>query len=162
VNRVPVLLLSLLTACGGVPATEFSGSVAGLDLGTAGTAYFGGPFLIFTDVELECMEAAWVTRYYDPQDPPPTDIDLVGLQITFNDDDVFTGRFDLGGVASLNARFIQIEGDTFEIWNAREGTLTVDELEEEEYASGTIDLDFGDDGALTADWATQWCVNVSE
>jgi len=156
----PLLLLSLL-ACGGVPPTDIAGTVGGHTIGETATAYFGGPFMYFSDTAMDCMDVAFVTRYYDP-DEIPTDLDHLGLQITFFDDDVLEGRFDLGGEAAVGASLLAIEGDDFEIYNARTGTLTVDELVERSEASGTLELDFGEDGSLTSDWAVEWCVNVSE
>lgn len=156
---IPLLLA--LVGCGGVPETRFEGSVAGRSLADISTAYFGGPFVIFTDTPLDCMEVAWVTRYYDEAEPPTT-TDLTGLQITFFDDDVIEGRYDLGGEAAVGVRLLVVEDDEFTVINGREGTLTVDEVSAEESVFGTLDVDFGEDGSLSADWAAEWCVNVSE
>ena len=156
---IPLLLA--LVGCGAVPETRFEGTVAGRSLTDVGTAYFGGPFVIFTDAPLDCIDVAWVTRYYD-EEVPPTDTDLTGLQITFFDDDVRTGRYDLSGEAAVGVRLLVVDGDDFTVLNGREGTLTVDEVTDEEAAFGTLDVDFGEEGSLSASWAAQWCVNVSE
>lgn len=155
-----LILLSLL-ACGKIPETDIAGTVGGHSIGVVATAYNGGPFMYFSDTPLDCMEAAFVTRYYDP-DELPTDIDHVGLQITFFDDDVIEGRFDLSGEAAVGATVLAVEGDSYEIYKARTGTLTVDEVDDRSRVFGTLDLDFGEDGSLSSEWATEWCVNVSE
>ncbi len=156
---MPALLMSWLIACSTV-TTTIDGSVEGYSIGEVGSAYFGGPFLLFTDVELDCMGASWVDRYYETESTP-TDVDLVGLQITFEGDSVAAGNYSLGGDAPLRADLIVIADDDFETYRARDGSVVVDEPGVDEI-TGSLDLQFSGNGSLTADWSVERCVNVSE
>ena len=153
------LLLSWLIACTNV-TTTIDGTVEGYSIGEAGSAYHGGPFILFTDTALDCMDASWVDRYYETEGAP-TDTDLVGLQITFEGSSVSEGNYSLGGDAPLRADLIVIAGDSFETFRARDGSVVIDPPDGD-LLTGTLDLQFSGNGSLSSEWTTEACVNVSE
>ncbi len=146
-------------ACG-PPATTISGTVAGYALEAPATTYFGGQYLFFADVELDCKDVAWVNSYYSVTEPP-TDRDLVALQFTFVDDDVFPGLFSLAPGGPVSAKLLVLEGGAFSIFTARDGTLQVDEVTEKDAAAGSFVASF-DDGELEGTYATTWCQNLPD
>ena len=52
--------------------------------------------------------------------------------------------------------------DAVDEYRARDGFLTVESVTDKDRASGTFDLDFGDDQALTGEFEAQWCVNLPD
>jgi hypothetical protein len=149
----------LLVACGDKLPTEANGDVAGQSLDIQ-TAYWGGPFVLLTNAELECKDLAWVERVYTIGEAP-TETDLVALQITFNDSDVTLGVYDVTGQAPVGGRFLSIVGGGFTEYPARIGNVEIIDLESGGDASGTFDLTF-DDGSLTGSFEAENCSNLKD
>ena len=51
------------------------------------TAFYGGPFIAFFSVEIDCKELYWLDKIYRNGEAP-YQRDLEALQINFNDSDV--------------------------------------------------------------------------
>lgn len=150
------LLMIALVACGGEGATV-EGSVGGSSLQLA-ASWWGGPFISLVDQPYECLDMAWVNRYYEEEEPP-LDEDMVALQFTFNGDDVVDGLYDVAGEAALTSRFLVIQDGVFTIAKARSGQLIIDEITSKDELIGTFDVAF-DAGQLTGTLSTDWCTNL--
>jgi hypothetical protein len=156
---IPTALLLLVTGCGG-PYALVEGKVAGKGLTEVNTVMFGGPFIIVSDVELECMDAAFVTRHYS-QGEAVTDFDFEMLQFSFSDPEVTTGVYNLAGEASVTSKFLVQSDGAFAEYRGREGNLEVDQLEEDSFAVGIFNVSF-DDGTLEGEYEAEWCRNLKD
>jgi hypothetical protein len=152
-------LAALLTGCGDKLPTEATGSVAGSELNIQ-TAWWGGPFVLLSNAELDCKDLAWVERVYSVGEAP-TDTDLVALQITFNDSEVVEGVYDVTGEAPVSGRFLEIASGAFAEYRARTGTVELVELSGNGDASGTFALSF-DDGSLEGSFVAEECSNLKD
>ena len=155
------LALTPLCACGAQSTADITGTVAGHKMNA--TAYFwGGPYLVFTDHEDECLDMAWVKRgpTYENGGPAPTDYDMTALLFTFEATDVVSTNTNLEGDAPVDARLLVVEGDTLTVFKARTGTLVVDSVEEEGMALGNFDIGFQDYWQLSGDFEIEWCNNL--
>ena len=73
-----LLALSMLTAC--ELETTIDGDVAGFDIPTVSTMYWGGKYLFFANEELDCVELAAVHHTYSTGvDPFGQDLLAVAL-----------------------------------------------------------------------------------
>ncbi len=154
-----LLALTLLTGC--ELETTIDGDVAGFDIGSVGTMFWGGKYLFFADEELDCVDLAWVHHTYS-SGVDPVGEDVTGLQFTFLDDpEAYTGFFSIGADAPISAKLLAVEGGAFTEFRGRSGTLTIDELEASDLASGTFEVDF-DDGTLSGTWEADYCVNLPD
>lgn len=156
---IPTALLLLATGCGG-PYALVEGNVAGKKFTDINTVMFGGPFIIVSDVELDCMDAAFVTRHYS-QGEAVTDFDFTLLQFAFSDPEVYAGVFNLAGEASVTSKFLVQKDGAFAEYRGREGVLEVDEYQEDQYALGIFDVSF-DDGQLNGEYEAEWCRNLKD
>ena len=149
----------LLVACGDKLPTEANGDVAGQSLDIQ-TAFWGGPFVLLTNAELDCKDVAWVERVYTIG-VAPVDTDLVALQITFNDSDVTEGVYDVTGEAPVGGRFLSITGGGFTEYTARTGNVEIVDLASGGDASGIFDLSF-DDVSLSGSFEAENCSNLKD
>jgi hypothetical protein len=156
---IPTLVSLLALGCGGSWATV-EGEVAGRSFGDINTVMFGGPFLIIADVDLECIDVAWVTRHYN-QGEAVTDYDFQLLQFAFSDPYVYEGVFNLAGEASVNSKFIMQADEAFAEYRGREGNLQIDRLETDSLAVGLFDVGF-DEGQLSGEFEAEWCRNLKD
>ena len=156
--RRSLCVLALMTACsGGKGETTADGDVAGQAL-SVGAAWWGGPFIVIVDQDFDCLDMAWVNRYYEEEEAP-TDEDMVALQVTFNEDTIAPGIYDIAGEAALTVRFLTLTDGIFGIEKGRSGTLVIDEATDEGDLVGTYDIAF-DAGSLTGDLGVEWCANL--
>ncbi|MFT4976596.1 MAG: hypothetical protein ACI8S6_002501, partial [Myxococcota bacterium] len=142
---------------------RIAGAVDGLSI-TATTAYWGGPFIVFTGDDLDCEDLYFISKFNEDGDEPLVDFDIRVLQITYNDSDVVSGNYDFGGESPVTAEVIEIEGGAMRVYRATEGTLEVNNAEEGELSDGKFAFSFeenGEDlGALTGDFTLPWCTNL--
>ena len=156
------MLLSLLTlACSSLPPAELTGSVGGESFDTIQTTFFGGPFVLLSPEEYSCDDAWWVDRYYDFEDPPVANGD-VAIQIEFNDSEIRTGYFSVGGDAEVEIEVLIVKENILDTWRARDGIFEVTIAEDDEVHGIFDNVVFDDDGLLNGTFAASWCINVSE
>ncbi len=157
-------VISLLASCGPEP-TIIDGSIDGHDFSAPLTAYFGGRYIFFSNVDLDCMGVHWVHHTYTPgQDP--AEQDLLAIQFTFGmGSEVAAGYYNLDDRAQVDASALVIEGGAFQEFRVDEGELTIDELEDRELATGSFDLSRfydTDEGSLSGTFSAEWCVNLPD
>ncbi len=150
--------MALLAACGGgVGDTTATGSVNGVELQVA-VAYWGGPFVLLTDRDYDCLEMGWVNRYYEEEEPP-VEQDTVALQFTFNASDVVEGIYDVAGEAALTVRFLNVVDGAFTIEKGRSGQLLIDEMTNGDVVNGSYNITF-DSGSIAGDLSLPFCTNL--
>lgn len=159
-NAFLAAILLTATACGAKASATVEGAVDGVRF-TASNYWWGGPFIVFTDVEGECKDVAWA-------DPGPTfatggeapvDGDLNAVLVTFLDTDVVKGDYAVGQVAPVDVRFLHVDDGEMTVSIAQEGTLVVDETEAEGMTAGSIAVSF-EDGSIEGDFDLEWCNNL--
>ena len=146
-------------ACRG-PSAEVSGEVAGQGLPEVNTVMFGGPFIILSDIAIDCIDLAWVTRHYS-QGEAVTDYDFRLLQFAFSDPEVYAGVFNLAGEAAVTGKFLVQKEGAFAEYRGREGNLQVDELDQDAWALGLFDMGF-DEGQMDGTFDAEWCRNLKD
>lgn len=156
-SRALGLVLLAMGCDGGKGSTTAEGTVGGQALTVAG-AWWGGPFIVVMDQDLDCLEMAWVNRYYDDDDPP-VDFDINAVQFNYEADEVVDGIYDVSGEAAVTASFVSMVEGVFATEKARSGQLIVDEITNNEVILGTFDLTF-DSGTLKGELGVDWCSNV--
>lgn len=154
-----MFLTILLAGCGTNMEATITGQVDGLSINTV-TAYWGGPFIVFTNREMSCEDFAWVQKTTLDGDEPLTDYDVTALQITFNDTEVVTGTYDLSGQAPVKAEVIDITNSAMAVYKASAGNLLIEDLEEEGDAVGSFSFTYEEGGVLTGDFVLPWCNNL--
>jgi hypothetical protein len=150
-----MLWLAMMLGCNPT-IMEVSGSIDGNSF-TPMTAFYGGPYIAFFSVEIDCKEMYWLDKIYRNGEAP-YERDLEALQINFNDSDVVLGTYSTGGEAPIRSSFLDINGDAFEVVTSTDGLLTITEVDGE-WASGTFDLSFGDD-IMSGDFTIPFCTNL--
>ena len=92
-RRTAPFLAAVLTlaGCGSSTYADLSGTVDGNKF-TASTFFWGGPFLIFTSNQQECIDFAWVKRgpTFENGGEAPNTGDMSALLFTFEGSDVTT------------------------------------------------------------------------
>ena len=160
-----ILFLSLLAAACGPAETIVDGTVNGASIGTAGTAFWGGRYLIFVDKTLDCLDMSFVNHTYS-EGADFGDTDFVALQFTFSrGTDVFPGNFSVQGASEVNAKFLDYSDGIFDASDevrGREGTILVDEVGDKDRTLGEFNIDFGDDQTLSGDFSAEWCINLPD
>ena len=131
-----MLWLAMMLGCNPT-IMEVSGSIEG-NFFTPLTAFYGGPFIAFFSVEIDCKELYWLDKIYRNGEAP-YQRDLEALQINFNDSDVVLGTYSTGGEAPIRSSFLDINGEALEVVTSTDGLLTVTDVDGE-WASGTFDL----------------------
>lgn len=150
-------LMALLLGCGGVGDTTAEGTVGGEPM-DVGAAFWGGPFIVLAASDYDCLDMAWVNRYYEEEDPP-LDEDLTAVQFTFTDSDVVEGTYSIAGEAALTVRFLTIRDGIFNIEKGRSGELQIDEMTKQDVANGSYDVTF-DSGSLKGSLSLPFCTNM--
>ena len=150
-------LLALTTACGGDVPTEINGSVANQTISVA-SAFWGGPFILLSNREFDCTDMAWVERTYD-QGETPIEEDMTSFQVTFNDAEVSIGTFDVTGEAPVSARVLTTSSGAFGEYDARTGSVIIDEFTNKDEVIGSFELGF-DQGDLDGTFQVEFCTNL--
>lgn len=166
-NPRTLLALSLTAALSAGCGPDFEVRIAGQvdeKTITTVTAFWGGPFIVFTDQPMDCEDLYFVTKFNEDGDEPLVDYDMRMLQLTYNDSSVVPGSYDFGGEAPVTAEFIDIVGGAMSVHRATEGTLTVDSADTEELSAGEFQIAFEENnedlGALAGDFLVPWCTNL--
>lgn len=152
---MPIILA--LLACG-TPDNEINGSVAGTSLSKPMSAWWGGPFILFTDIELSCYDTAWVRRTYDAAESP-TDFDVTALQFGFDNEEPLEGIFSVEGEAAVAAKAVFVVGGAFVEYRGRQGNLEVDSIEGD-LMEGSFDITFDDGSYSTEYFSAEYCSNL--
>lgn len=148
----------LLSGCGGSFA-EISGSVDGLK--TSGvSAFWGGPFMVFINTEMECDELSWVDDKYSlDSDELRTDKTFNALQFTYASAEVQDGKLSIAANNSpATGWFIASqrgEADTY-----RSTTGNIDTTLENDRLSGTFEVTFGESGSFDGEFEVEKCDNL--
>lgn len=151
-------LLSL-AGCGGASA-DVTGSAGGVDFGSTRHVYFGGPFVVISMLDVACDEIDWVRRNYEVGSAP-TPSDTQVLQFSFMDSSVVTtGPYPVLLTGAVSSSVIQISGGAFYETIAGGGLLTVDEVVDEDHATGTFEGIAFEDGTLEGSFDATWCRNL--
>ena len=147
--------------------SDVTGAVDGNKLGT-GTAYWGGPVLLFTDSEMECDELSWVSysKYgngYEDGEDIGTDENFTALQFTYESAALQDGKLSIVGMppSPAFAYFFVSDGGTINMFKANSGSIEI-ETDKKNRVGGTFDIDFGSDGSLSGDFMVENCVNLKE
>ena len=162
-NRIGTWSLALaLFGAGCAPDTyaEISGSVEGISIKPL-TYYWGGPFLLFTSTEDDCMDVAWIQRgpTFASGDEAPVDYDLISLLFTFEGDAVCEGNYSVADDSVVDARVLSVQNGVLNVYKATSGELIVDEFNKDEHALGQFELGF-DNGDLKGDFQIEYCNNM--
>jgi hypothetical protein len=148
------------TACGSGTYADITGSVEGIKVN--GNAYFfGGPFLVFTDHESECMDMAWVRRgsSFASGAEPPTDYNQNALLFTYSEDKVVAENISVAGESLVTAHLVSVQGGTMAVYDAVEGFIDVTEFSKNDHAIGEFDLTF-ENGSLSGSFEVESCNNL--
>ena len=152
--------LAALSGCSSYTAAV-SGSASGLSIGTTSYVFFGGPFVVITPDEVDCMDLAWVRPSYQ-EGSLPTDQDMDILQFSYTSGQLSTGQKSIGLGASVTSTIVHISGESLEQARATGGVINVDSIEEETTAIGSFEGVTYDDGTLDGTFEAQWCINLKE
>ena len=148
-----------LVGCGGGRASV-EGTAGGISFGDTTSVYVGSRYVVISAIPVECRDIDWVDRNYD-EGVSPTELDTSVLQFTFaSSESVETGKFPIAQGGQVQSTIVNITGNTFHEYNATEGTLTVDSVEEEGTAEGSFDAVSFEDGTVSGTFTAEWCVNL--
>ena len=155
-----VPFVSIAIGCGGGTFADISGSVEGVKL-NATSFYHGGPFLVFTSRESECLDMAWVERgsKFSSGEEPPTDYDMVSLLFTYANDEVVAENVSVDGQSLVDARLIVVSGGAMTVYDTAGGFIDVTEIDKKDHVIGNFDLSF-DNGSLQGDFEVEYCNNL--
>jgi hypothetical protein len=154
------LAATLSLGCGASPFAEVSGEVGDYSL-VPQTMFWGGPFVVFVDQPLDCMDMAWVKRgtNFRDGDEAPLDENIVALLFTYESEEVVVQNTSLDGDAPVDARVLVTRDGALAVYKATSGELDVSEFTSKDHAMGSFDLGF-DDGNLSGDFQVEWCRNL--
>lgn len=152
--------LAALSACGGGSA-EVTGTAGGITFGETEFVYFGGPYVIISQVEAECDEFAWVERNYEVGQSP-TETDVAALQFAYSGETLVEGAQAIAVDASVAATVLNVKDVVFSYERAEAGFITMDEVIEDESASGTFEGLTFEDGTLNGSFTAEWCRNLKD
>ena len=150
-----------LIGCGDSGEFSVQGSVNDSSFAPV-TAFWGGPFITFVDVEIDCKDMWWVQRINLEGEDPPTETNLNALQITYNNEEgnIVTGTYTVGGEAPIKAEFLGINGEDFTVDRALEGVLELDDKVDDETVTGSFNFTFAN-GSLEGTFTdVSWCMNI--
>ena len=162
--RLPcIALLPLLAACGSDSFATVKGEIDG-EAFRPTLFYWGGPYIVFSTQDGDCMDAAWVRRgpAFQTDDEAPVDTDMTAVLFTYDAEEVAAGDFSVEGDAPIDARVIRATDGVITVFRATAGGLVVDPIDEAEApATGSFELIF-DEGTLSGDFEVEWCNNMKD
>lgn len=158
---VSTLALLGLSACAGAGA-EVSGSAGGVSFDKTPYVYFGGPYIVISMEEIECIDLSFVNRSYE-EGVAPTTMDLAMLQFASNSDtDGFEAqRYSIDVDASFSSTVVRVLDDAPTYTRASGGLLIIDEVTDDD-ASGTFESVVFEDGTLSGSFTAEWCRNLRD
>ena len=127
----------------------------------AKTVFHGDGFIVLFDREIDCLDVAWVDPTYI-DGSRPTEIDVNALQFHFNDASqqgggIRVGTFSVAGDGVVTSRGL-LNVETFTNPLGREGTLTIDEADEDKVRGG-FTVQFSE-GAVSGEFESEFCRNL--
>lgn len=153
-----LLLIPPLAACGG--GAEVSGKALGITFEDTRYAWFGGPFVVISNIETDCESISFVRSNYEIGNAP-TDADMQILQFGFASSDVSEGQKSISATASVNATVVKIDDGAFDFAYADGGVINVESLSEDR-AQGTFEGVAFEDGTLDGSFDAEWCRNLKD
>lgn len=153
-------LAFMAMGCGGGTFAEISGTVEGIKV-NPNAYFFGGPFLVFTDYEAECLDMAWVKRgsSFASGAEPPTDYNQNALLFTYSEDKIVAENISVAGESLVTAHVISVQGGNLAVYEAADGFIDVTELTKQDHAIGEFDLTF-ENGSLKGSFEVESCNNL--
>ena len=158
----------LLAGCGG-PGAEVTGTVLEASFSDTDYVYFGEPYIVISEVQVDCDELSWVRRNYE-EGVAPTESDAQMLQFAFADDDdaetpniVKEGRFPIDVAASVEATVVLVSGAAMATGSparATGGVLEITVAEDESTVEGSFETVTFDTGTLSGTFTAEWCRNL--
>ena len=160
--RTLLLIPALVLGCK-APNVSVSGKVDGQSL-DALSAFWGGPYLVIMDAELECLDMPWVLEEYDEDEDNEvaTEKNFTALQFTYESSEIESGKLSIRSrEAPAFAWFLLVDGGEADAIQATSGTIDL-ELDKKDRAEGEFELTFGDDGTLKGDFLIENCNNLKK
>ncbi len=156
-----VLLIPMLTLGCKKMFIDVSGNVDGKSL-NAQSAFWGGPYLIITDLEADCVDMAWVLPEYAEESTHngvDTEESFHALQVTY-ESKVKDGKVNVSiSDSPALAWFLIVEGGEAQAYQASSGHIEL-EIDKKERAAGDFSFDFRDDGSLKGEFRIENCNNL--
>ncbi len=153
-----LLVVPALAACGG--GADVTGKALGINFEKTRYAWFGGPFIVISNIETDCEAISFVRSNYEIGNAP-TDSDMQILQFGFASSDVTEGQKSIAPTASVNATVVKIDGGAFDFAYADGGVINVESLSEDN-AQGTFEGVAFEDGTLDGEFDAEWCRNLKD
>ena len=160
--RMFLLLPALIFGCKSA-SVSVSGKVSGEGL-SAASAYWGGPYIVITDAQFDCIDMPWVLEDYDDDDvnEVSTEDSFKALQFTYESSKVESGKLSISSRESpAFAWFLQVQDGEASANQATSGTIEL-EIDKKDWAEGNFELTFGDDGTLSGDFVIENCTNLKQ
>lgn len=162
---IPSLALALV-ACGDGTFADVKGTVDGSGF-TAGSWFYGGPFVAFSTAEDECDDYAWINRgttyetgQSEDEGAPPLDREMSVLLFTYEGESVSKGNLSLGGDAPADGRLLRISGGALEVFRVVDGSLDIEDIDDKkELMTGSVNVNF-EDGSIKGDFEVGYCTNL--
>ncbi len=148
--------LTLLAGCGSFSG-DLGGTLDGVEFDPK-VGYWGGPFLVFSADDIDCIDLWWVSKNYDEENPWDRSFSL--LQVTFEESDVVAGTFEMSGDAPVSAGLLVAEGDDLFVDEARSGQVIIDDISGSRKVSGSLNLEMVA-GQVSGDFKVEQCSNLS-
>ena len=157
-----LLLFSLSIFACKAPSASVKGDVDGSEI-NAVTAYWGGPYLVITDADFDCIDMAWARESYDDDEANEvtTDEGFKAVQFTYESSEVEESKLS---IATRNAPALAwfLEVDDGEAASTQATTGTIELVMEDDWAEGSFDLTFGDLGSLEGEFVAENCINLKK
>lgn len=157
-----LLLIPLLSFACKETTVSVSGKVNGEGL-SAASAYWGGPYLVITDAQLECLDMPWVLEDYDDESPNEvsTEESFKAIQFTYESSVVEESKLSIRSRdAPALAWFLQVADSEAEATQATSGTI--DLTKDGDWVEGTFELTFGDQGNMDGEFVVEKCTNLKK
>lgn len=145
-----------LGACGPYSG-NLSGTLGDTEFDPA-VGYWGGPFITFSNMDLDCQDLWWVSKDYDEENEFGSTFTL--LQLTFQDSDVVPGDFQVSGASPVDAYYLTGTADGLEVEEALSGTVGIDDFTGSAPVKGDLTLEMVS-GSVSGDFKVEHCANLS-